>query len=322
MRALTKYATVLLLALPLAMPATAQQVSPIKATLVIPDAKLLPGVPFDMWIDVANPTDTEVTIGLFPTLVGQRDGERFEIVPAWGAVPDLFPDPCVPQHHDSHEYLQLAPGEKQTLLVRGARPFFTDVYALMPPGHYTISFRIDAHPDILMRHVPTPITYHGPVVTSSASFERILPSGADAKVWELMQKASADGRWMLPVDTYSPGAGPDVPNAAQRFAVFQKILTDYPDSNYFPYALGHDRHAANQHDAIVRDAIRRFPNTPVFEGLHLGLWRRDRIFDPDQQEHKRVIEASKRPTTRFAAFGREGCPKQPCPPDYDCEDDH
>jgi len=43
-----------------------QQVSPIEAKLVIPDTQVLPGVPFDMWIELRSSSDAEVTVGLFP----------------------------------------------------------------------------------------------------------------------------------------------------------------------------------------------------------------------------------------------------------------
>ena len=41
----------------------AQQFSPIRARLVVPDSEVLPGVPFEMWIEVRNPSDTAVTLG-------------------------------------------------------------------------------------------------------------------------------------------------------------------------------------------------------------------------------------------------------------------
>src|SRR5258707_1262941 len=54
--------------------------SPIEATLVIPDGKLLPGVPFEMWIDVRNPTDSPVGVGLCSSLlVHPEQGQLFEV---------------------------------------------------------------------------------------------------------------------------------------------------------------------------------------------------------------------------------------------------
>ena len=314
-----KFALGLAVTLLLTVAAGAQQSSPVKATLVIPDTKLLPGVPFDMWIDVINTSDTAVTIGLYPVLVVQQNGETFEIAPPLCDVPVLLPP--VHQAREEYQYLQLAPGEKKTLIppVEQAPYFITD-YRIMPPGHYMISFRIDAFPDILASHAPTPLTYHGAVVTNAVSFDRIVPTGSDAKVWELMQKASKDGHWTLPQFTEVSGCRPRIPNNEERYSVYKEIVTNYPDSNYYPYAVG-TTFPKSRREALLRDAIHRFPHTPVLEYLHLGLWRRDGFTDSDQEEHKRLIEGSKRPTTRFAAFGREDLPKEPCPPDYDCDDD-
>src|SRR5437660_11927359 len=89
----------------------AQQVSPIKAKLVIPDAKVLPGVPFDMWIEVQNGSDAAVAVGLFPQLLVRPDhGESFELAPLdkYRSFPVLL---LSPEGDEAVPYLQLAPGE-------------------------------------------------------------------------------------------------------------------------------------------------------------------------------------------------------------------
>jgi hypothetical protein len=119
--------------------ASAQQLpaSPLRATLVIPDRTLLPGVPFDMWIDVHNPSAATISAGLFPTLLVDAGCESFEldsrceveVLPAGAGV------------------LTLAPGQHTilTLPVWGVRgPVFFNDPRLSPPGNYELALRFDS----------------------------------------------------------------------------------------------------------------------------------------------------------------------------------
>ena len=71
-------------------------VSPARATVVVPDTKVLPGVPFEMWVDVQNPADGAVGVGLRPTLIVRPEqGDAFELkggpFASWLPTPDADP---------------------------------------------------------------------------------------------------------------------------------------------------------------------------------------------------------------------------------------
>lgn len=58
------------------------QTSPVTGRLVIPDPRILPGVPFDMWVELRNSSDAPVTVGLSPTLVARvTGGADFQVTP-------------------------------------------------------------------------------------------------------------------------------------------------------------------------------------------------------------------------------------------------
>jgi len=315
----------------LAPGAAGQQVSPVQAKLVIPDAKVLPGVPFDMWIEVRNPSDATITIGLFPRLAVRADrGAAFEVTSGASDFPVLLRgsksagEPVI-------DYLTLAPGEKKTLTLpireelQGAQ-FFRD-YRLSPPGRYTLAMRLDAFPLGIMSE-PVPLTFLGPVLTTEATVERIEPTGADAKVWKRMQEL-ANGRWALLPMTISSGASPsvDVDTVGKMTSVWGEILTKYPESNYIPYALLWGSGFDDQYTKRVLDAIERFPSSPVIEYLdararnltvkHAGMPGSAMAAAFARETAK--IEHSQRPTTRIRVFGREDLPKEPCPRDVECE---
>src|SRR5947199_9216475 len=139
MKIFVRHAIVLTVALLLAAVASAQQSWPVRATLALPDTKLLPGVPFDMWIDVSNPSDTYVTIGLLPTGIVPMDGQIFEIVPPGNCAPVLLP--AAHQTLEEYRYLSLEAHEKKTLTLPlsgsgsfGSSAFFALDWRLMPPG--------------------------------------------------------------------------------------------------------------------------------------------------------------------------------------------
>ncbi len=72
----------LVAALMVAEAVLAQQTSSVQARLIVPDTRVLPGVPFDMWIEVQNPADTVVSVGLFPHLLVSIEGrDPFVITP-------------------------------------------------------------------------------------------------------------------------------------------------------------------------------------------------------------------------------------------------
>ncbi len=157
-------------------------VSPVQGKLVIPDAKVLPGVPFDMWVELRNASDGSVGVGLCPRLlVRTAKGTAFEVGHAHGGP-----------------YLVMAPGETKTLpypIGSELGAYFFSDSRLSPPGQYTISMRMDycfghgvPQQDLL------PPTFLGPVVTNEVTVERLQPAGSDAAVWQEILDTSK-GNW-------------------------------------------------------------------------------------------------------------------------------
>jgi len=316
----------LVAALMVAEAVLAQQTSSVQARLIVPDTRVLPGVPFDMWIEVQNPADTVVSVGLFPHLLVSIEGrDPFVITPQDDDYPILLKS-SPSQGGQPIEYLTLAPGEKRvlTLPIRrsliGAQ-FFAD-YRLSPPGRYTLAVRLDAFPQIAARTTP-PLTFRGTVVTSSAVVDRIEPTGSDAKGWQRMQEV-ANGRWAITQITVAVTSGHprsmSLEEAIKRGNVFAEILERYRDSSYVPYAMLAQAPFEEKQLDRVFEVIERFPTSPVVELLHLEAWMAARNNSSVYAREWKDVSQSKRPTTRIRIFGREDLPKEACPAEQDCED--
>ena len=313
---MNRVAGMALLSMLLAGAAHGQQSSPLEATLIIPDTEVLPGVPFEMWIEIRNPSETDVTVGLFPRLlVRPQGGESFEISPRTDDYPVLLKgaprdgEPII-------EYLTLAPGDSKTLTLpvrdslRGAQ-FFAD-YRLSPPGRYALAVRLDPFPsDVGTQRVP--VTHRGSVTTNWATVDRVEPTGSDAKVWQRMQEV-AGGRWTVPMRTITETPGRveamTLDEAMKRWALFEEIVTSYPDSAYVPYAVVAQSGRGENYLKRVVETINRFPTSPVIDLLQLKAWGltastcgltgdQAAICDRARAE----LQQSKRPTTQML-FGR------------------
>jgi len=289
-------------------------ISPVTANLTIPDTKLLPGVPFDMWIDVANTSDTTVGMGLCADMLVRRDdGESLTIVPLpqHGGRPNY---PVLLPEYDlsgpSVRYLELRPHQRQTLTIPmlptqpGASYFYDP--RLSKPGRYVISLRLDyCWPGFVTPQKSLlPPTFLGPVITNELVIERLTPTGTDALAWQRMQELS-NGEWApLSWDNGVIGNG-----------LRKEIRAKYADSNYLPYVVLFD---GKPYDAIL-DAIKRFPSSPVLELLHYSAAIAAGV-RPEAVAEWAIAKQSKRPTTRMLVLGREDV-KRPCPPGHDCSDD-
>lgn len=293
--------------------AAAQQVSPVRGTLVIPDAKVLPGVPFDMWIELRNTSDTSVTVGLFPHLIVRSDyGEPFEIRSTAFDSPVLLAGARTDGAHPQR-VVTLFPRGRVVLTLPADDALSGNVFfrhaRLSPPGHYTVSIRLDFPPGIDAE--PPPPMFLGPVTTTDAVVERIQPTGADAKVWQRMQQL-ADRKWaVLPMTST---------------AIWNEILTNYTDSNYYPYALLRYPGVDDSYRKMVVAALQRFPESPVAGYLHIlardlsirGAGMAGNAMGAFYAREVEIVRNSTRPTTRIRAFGREDLPNAPCPPEYEC----
>jgi hypothetical protein len=246
--------------------AWAQQFSPVQARLVIPDVKTLPGVPMEMWVDLNNPSDSAVAVGLSPQLIVRSGhGETFDVA----LEPTYMPDVLDGQ---SAAYVLLPPHGARTLtfpIRNGQGPRFFNDWRLSPPGRYTIIMLLQAPPF----EGPGAKPYLGPVVTNEVTVERVEPTGTDAKVWQRMQEV-ANGHWSQDCGALVRGAGQTIwctASAEDVAAVWNDVVTSYRNSNYVPYAsLGTG--VTNEHLDRLLDVIRRFPTTPVIDQLHLAAY--------------------------------------------------
>jgi len=290
------------------MPGFAQQRSPVQAKLVIPDAKVLPGVPFEMWIELTNPSDSAVAVALSPHLIVRPErGDRFEITPE--DVPVLLRD-----RGRRLGVLLLAPRGKRTLTLpiehgRGAE--FFDDWRLSPPGHYTLAIRLGAFSQD--ESAPMPPEYLGAVFTNEVSVERIVPAGSDEKVWGRMQQI-AHGHWSQDCERITRSAGQKVVCTTEDGAsVANEVIAKYGDSDYFPYMV-----LESTDLRMILDAIARFPDSPVIELLHMKAWDMTRgacglnVANSSVCETESAkVQRSIRPTTRIQAFGTPDLEKHP-----------
>lgn len=295
-------------------PSPIASVSPVQAKLTIPDTKLLPGVPFDMWIDVENPSDTTVGVGLCADMMVKPE-RRDPFTIAFGGE-NAPPYPTLlhePSGSGVVYYLVLHPHQKQTLTIpieadlQGPAYFFDP--RLSPPGRYSIALRLDyCWPGMVTPQKSLlPPEFLGSVTTNEVTVERLEPVGSDAAVWKRMQEAS-NGKWTA---------------ARWDRAVMTEIITKYTDSAYYPYALAAATSNGADEPYIARlvDAQKRFPTSPVIEMLDISLWKTATHARPgDSIKYYEKLKQAKRPTTRILVFGREDAPPQPCPPDTTCED--
>jgi hypothetical protein len=284
--------------------------SQVQATLVIPDTKLLPGVPFEMWIELYNPSGDTVTVGMASrALVEAEGGVSFVIDPA--VSHEKYPLLLTTADGERVAYADLAPHEKRILTLpvdlRLDSCVFAEDVRISAPGRYRISVILDK-----FAGTESPSSFVGPVATNDVLIERVRPSGIDALVWQRMQVATE--RAWKPQDWRTWVSA----------IVRREIVTDYRESTYFPYAAlvlgGDDSSAVTQ----LLDAINRFPRSPILDVLYIAAWRRQAAYAGGPLAVRRqVVEThlrdARRPTTRFMMFGRDDVGKMPCPPEHDCQ---
>lgn len=292
-------------------------ISPVTATLTIPDTTLLPGVPFDMWIEVTNGSDASVGVGLCADMfVKNERGDTFTVSPPESpgsethrpAYPVMLTEFDRSGGERPASYVVLRPHEHQTLtlpvLPGLSGPVYTGDVRLSAPGRYSVSLKLDyCWPGMVVKQKSLlPATFLGPVTTNEVKIERITPTGSDAEVWRRMQEL-AKGQWSSTEWTLTPAAN----------TIRNEIRAKYTDSNYYPYAVVAD---GGPQRALL-DALNRFPRSPVTDLLHITAAHAlgDGTVMAAQMA---IVKQSNRPTTRALAFGREDV-KRPCPAEYDCE---
>jgi len=272
------------------------QASPVSATLVVPETRLLPGVPFEAWVELENRSGATLAVGLLVSLRVTTEDGTFEFRPDH---PDLLR--IDRKTGRAVHYIELASRARETLtlpvedLLTGAAVFNDP--RISEPGRYSLALRLDAWPAGGLGVEPPPSHFAGPVLTNEVSIERITPAGADAQVWARLQELAANAkvRW-------SPALWP------ANFELANEIVT-YAGSGYVPYALlsASFGNAHKRHLELALDAIRRSPRSPVIDQLRFTTANvAEGLGIHDVAEAQRAfLRDSRKPTTRALVYGPE-----------------
>jgi len=327
-----------------AHPAIAPQSRAVETVLVIPDTRVLPGVPFDMWIDLHNRSTTTVTVGLCACLLVQPEhGQQFTVEPGKDSGDSTRGFPVVLPGFRSYSsiwMLDLAPDQRQTLTIPAIVSLGYEVFhddRLSGPGRYAISVRLSLCP-----WRASPATYGGPVVTNGVTIERLTTTALDTAVWHRIAELAAidledspfpnEGDWRSRPRVSRPLSGWMTWLLEYRGCV-DEILDRYRDSQYIPYMLlGPQEGPPELWLERLLDVTSRFPSSPVIEYLRHDLSllaanvarelpdsdRRAELLAVATDEQARVARSA-RPTTRMFAFGREDL-DAPAPHEDDEED--
>jgi hypothetical protein len=281
--------------------------SPIEARLVVPYTRLLPGVPFEMWVDLYNASENTVHVALDGplriTVVGGIDFECRGGCQKW-----------LNNQNRSEGWARsvgavLAPGERRTIALPIRRELsgapIVDSVVLSKAVGRTCAIWVELHVVDADPRAPStklPPKIDEPLITNEVQIEIMAPSGDDAKVWDRML-ASSDGGW-------TPVNAGDVDSRT----LWSEVLSEYPSSNYVPYAVLATSTAPSDEalDHLLA-AIAQFPDSPVVEVLHVRAWRLARILGRTwvADAEGAIVARSARPTTRSVI----------CPIEDRCADD-
>lgn len=268
---------------------------PVEASLVVPDVRILPGVPFDFWVELHNRSDSVFRISVCaPFQVRLVAGEPLE----WTETrEEMRPRDQFYWSHGGEAIV--GPGETKFLAIPASSSlsggFFRERFLSAPGRRYAIAL------PLCQQVVAStgPRAESSRLMTSETELEIVSPAGSDALVWSFMEKASKH-RW-TPADMAKP----------QSRAMWESIRRDFPDSNYVPYAvLMTNSYLFNDWAdllALQLRTIRRFPDSPVLEGLHVDAWQTARALRLHgvMLAEGAILRRSKRPTARLLAFGHE-----------------
>jgi len=264
-----------------------------EAHLVIPDSRILPGVPFDFWIEVHNRGSQlkRVTV-CAPFEMRILSGEPLRFTEG------------APKQRSNQLYwphggeVIVGPGESKTLVIPASDAQygeFLDDRLFSAPGR-RVGIRLPLCQQIVGRYGQN--GDRSTVQTNEVEIEIVNPSGSDATVWNLMEE-TLNHRW-TPAEFWR----------GERRAMWESVLRDSPDSNYVPYALiTTGRFSSDWRDLLAQQlrAIERFPESPAVEWLHVEAWLSARAIRAHgvMLAEGAIVRHSKRPTTRLLAFGNE-----------------
>ena len=266
---------------------------PVEATLVVPDARILPGVPFDFWIEIHNRTEDVRRVSICdPFQVRLVAGEPI----SWTETPGQT-EPRGPFYWSHGGEAVVGPGQTRFLAVPAfsglmARDFFRERLFSAPGRRFAIALR-------LCEQISSSGAVISRLLTNEVEIEIVTPTGSDALAWNLIEEKSSR-RW-TPADMESP----------ESRAIWESVLRDSPDSSYVPHAiLMTERfHFDDLPGRLARQlhTIRRFPDSPVLEWLHVEAWQTARSLRLHgvMLAEGAILRRSTRPTTRLLAFGNE-----------------
>ncbi|MEO8379423.1 MAG: hypothetical protein ABI779_07145 [Acidobacteriota bacterium] len=229
--------------------------APIVATVTLPHAQVLPGVPFDIEVTFTNVSARPATVGLIANLVvTTSDGQTILLEQA-----DANDHWNLDRNSNSDSSLQLAPGESVRMVAgwdRGSIPnWFHYSSSFSGSGNYQIGLKLERGfgDDQYNDHV----NYVGVLRTSSAHLERMMPVGEDEILWKRMQHLAGQ-RWTDSSFSTTKGG----------VALADEIVLLHPTSQYYPYALLLRSEFKQKDDiAPLLEAAERFTNSPAYPYL-------------------------------------------------------
>lgn len=269
---------------------------PMEAILVVPDLRILPGVPFDFWVELHNRSENMRRVSVCaPFQMRLVSGEPI----LWTETSDQR-TPRNDFYWSHGGEAVVPPGKKAVLAIPAydgmiAGDFFRDRRLSAPGRRFATALPLCEQ---VIGAFGAP-GERSTLRTTEVELEIVNPAGRDAAVWKLIQETSKH-QWTA-ADMGSPNAR----------AMWESVLRDFPDSSYVPYAilmtgpvLSNDRR-----DSLARElrTIQRFPESPALEWLHVEAWWTAgalRLHGVRLAEGA-IIRRSKRPTTRLLAFGNE-----------------
>jgi hypothetical protein len=263
----------------------------VQATLVLPDVRILPGVPFDFWVELHNRSDSMLRVSIC-----DRFDVRFvsgEPVPQSKTRDDT--EPRRELDWAGRGEVALRPGQATILAIpvstaMTSSGFFRERLFSAPGRRFAISLP-------LCEQVVTPLGIRGApakLTTNEVELEIVSPTRSDALVWKLIEETSK--REWTPADMALP----------DNRKTWKSVLRDFPDSSYVPYAtLMSCGGYPPSDDDLARQirAIRRFADSPVLEWLHVEAWETARWLRErgTMLAEGAIVRQLKRPTTRLLA---------------------
>lgn len=223
----------------------------VEATLNLPFATVLPGVPFDLTVSVKNVSNSPASVGLSAKLrVTLPNGQTFS--PQYPVL--LEPRPLA---SEPAAWVELTPGESRQYFV----PWGDSAVMWCHGGEYTSPGTYTLVLELAGRNAPN--NYAGTLVTSATRLTRVVPAGEDGKLWERM--ATANGNRWADDGFFNSSRGP---------AILKEILESHHDSDYYPYALVLEqrwkpRRPTEGDIANALDGAKRFPDSPAYPHLLL-----------------------------------------------------